>query len=219
MRLPALTAIVLAACGSTQAPTARPGSRGLHADEHLDEAHRHAQRAEELSRWPDTRPGGPGSFDDSRTGLWYRRWDTAGEEARMAASHHSSAAALHAAYEEACGTTPLGEIAVSPLQRHGVGGTNTADGVLVFLGPDAGPPDELLKAIRCHRAWMMLGERGMEECPLDLAGLRVIAHGDPSGISIELAVSDPKLVPELQRRAAADLEQAAARRGARTARP
>jgi hypothetical protein len=59
----------------------------------------------------------------------------------------------------------------------------------------------------------------MEECPLDLAGIHIIAHGDPSGISIEITASDPKLVPELQRRAAKDLEYAAARRGDRTARP
>lgn len=201
--------LALTACAPSAQPPARPGSRGLRADEHLDEAHRHARRAEELSRWPETRPDGSGSFDHPGSGLWYRRWDLAQEEARMAATHRGAAAGLHAVYEEACGQTPLGEVARSPLQRYGVGGTNTGDGVVVFLRPDAGTPDALLKAIRCHRAWMMLGERGMEECPLDLAGIHVIAHGDPSGISIEITVSDSRLVPELQRRTAKDLEQAA----------
>jgi hypothetical protein len=89
----------------------------------------------------------------------------------------------------------------------------------LFLEPGAGRPEALLRAIRCHRAWMMLGERGMEDCPLDLAGIQVVAHGDPGGISVEITVRDPRLVPELQRRAAKDLEAAAARRGPRAQRP
>jgi hypothetical protein len=213
MKLRALTAIALAACGATPPPRApSPGSRGLRADQHLDAAREHERRAQELARWPETRTGGAGAFDDPRGGLWYRRWDTSEDEARLAASHHSAAAELQARYEEACGETPADRVSVSPLQRHGVGGTNQPDGVLIFLRPDAGRPDALLEEIRCHRAWMMLGEAGMEDCPLDLAGIRVVAHGDPNGISVEITVSDPRLVPELQRRAARDLESAAARR-------
>ena len=56
---------------------------------------------------------------------------------------------------------------------------------------------------------MMLAESGMGDCPLDLAGIQVVAHGDPNGVSVETTVDDPKLVPELQRRAAHDLEVAA----------
>jgi hypothetical protein len=88
---------------------------------------------------------------------------------------------------------------------------NLEDGVRVFLHPDAGQPEALLRALRCHRAWMMLGDRGMEDCPLDLAGIHVVAQGDPTGISVDITVHDPNLVPELQRRAAKDLEMAATR--------
>ena len=217
MKVHLLTALLLAACSATPPPRAPPsadrvGSRGMRADEHLDAAREHEQRAQELSRWPETRPEGTGTLDAPRGGLWYRRFDTAEDAARLAETHRSAAADLHAKYDEACAETPAGQVSTSPLQRHGVGGTNLPDGVLLFLRPEAGPPDELLKEIRCHRAWMMLGDNGMDDCSLDLAGIRVVAHGDPSGISVEITVRDPKLVPELQRRAARDLETAAAAR-------
>jgi hypothetical protein len=183
----------------------------MRADQHLDEAREHERRAKELSRWPETRPGGIGAFDDSGSGLWYRRWDTTAEEAKQAESHRSAAADLHAKYDEACGDTSAGRVAVSPLQRYGVGGTNIDDGVLVFMRPDAGTPDSLLKELRCHRAWMMLGEAGMEECPLDLAGIQIVAHGDPNGISVQITAKDPRVVVELQRRAARELEAATKR--------
>jgi len=219
MKLPAIsTAIAIAMAAGTAGsacrsapPPQRPttlGSRGMRADQHLDEAREHDRRAKELARWPETRPGGIGAFDDSHSGLWYRRWDTASEEAKLAESHRSAAADLHAKYDEACGDTPADQVAVSPLARHGVGGTNVADGVLIFFRPEAGTPDALLRELRCHRAWMMLGEAGMEECPLDLAGIQIVAHGDPSGISVQITAQDPRVVAELQRRTARDLEAA-----------
>jgi hypothetical protein len=211
MRIHALTAIALAACAAPTTAT-RPGSRGPRADEHLDAASAHERRAQQLALWPETRPSGSGAFDDPRSGLWYRRFDTAQDEARAAEGHRSAAADLHAKYEEACGSAPLGEVSISPLQRYALGGTNLDNGVLLFLDPSAGRPEALLRAIRCHRAWMMLGTRGMEECPLDLAGIHVVAYGDPSGISVEITTSDPAVVPELQRRAAKDLEMSGARR-------
>jgi hypothetical protein len=214
MKVRILTALALAACSTTTPPPRQPspGSRGLRADQHLDAAQAHERRAQELARWPETRPGGAGAFDDPRAGLWYRRIDTAEEQARAAAGHRGAAADLHTEYDAACGEAPAEQVSLSPLQRHGVGGTNVPGGVVVFLRPDAGRPDALLQQIRCHRAWMMLGESGMEDCPLDLAGIRVVAHGDPAGISVEITVDDPKLVPELQRRAARDLEAAVRRR-------
>lgn len=215
MKIRALTTLALApllalaACSSAPPPRpATPGSRGLRADQHLDAAQEHERRAQELARWPETRPGGAGAFDAPQGGLWYRRWDTSQDEARLATSHRSAAADLHAQYEEACRDEPADQAGVSPLQRYGVGGTNVAEGVLIYLRPDAGRSDKLLQEIRCHRAWMMLGESGMSECPLDLAGIQVVAHGDPSGISLQITVKDPRLVPELQRRAAHDLETA-----------
>ena len=55
----------------------------------------------------------------------------------------------------------------------------------------------------------------MTDCPLDLPGLVVDARGDASGVTVSMVVRDPKLVGELQRRTAKDLEGAAARRAGR----
>ena len=98
MKVRILTAIALAACSTTTPPPRQPspGSRGLRADQHLDAAQAHERRAQELARWPETRPGGAGAFDDPRGGLWYRRIDTAEEQARAAAGHRGAAADLHA---------------------------------------------------------------------------------------------------------------------------
>jgi hypothetical protein len=212
MRLSLLVAILGAACAPSSSPPANhPGSRGMRADAHLDAAREHARRASELARWPETRPDGNGVVNDPATGLWYRRFDTARDEERIAASHRSAAARLQAEYEAACGTNPASEVAISPLQRYGVGGENLIDGVVIFLDPSAGPSESLMAAIRCHRAWMMLGESGMESCPLDLADLRVAAHGDAEGISVQITTANPAVVPELQRRAAAELEHASRR--------
>jgi hypothetical protein len=59
---------------------------------------------------------------------------------------------------------------------------------------------------------MMLSETNMEDSPLDLPNLHVQARADNSGISVELRVRDPALLPELQRRTARELEMAAQRR-------
>jgi hypothetical protein len=187
----------------------------MRADAHLDAARDHARRAKELERWPAVRSGDIGRFDDPQAGIWYRAWDTSVEQEQLARTHESQAAALHASYEAACGPRPLAEVSVSPLQRFGIGGAPMADGVMVFLSADAGPPDELLASLQCHRAWMMLGEAGMDACPLDLARLEFRAYGDRHGVTVEIRSTDSRLVPELQRRAAAELERTPGAKSAR----
>jgi hypothetical protein len=201
--------ILLSLVAACAAPIAneKPGPRGLRADQHLSIASREADRAEELTRWPDTRPGPDGTVNQARaSGAWFGTWDTAAEHDRLAQVHRSAAAQLEAEYTEACGETPADVVSVSPLQRYAVGGSPTANGMLVLLSAEAGPPDRLLAAMRCHRAWMMLGRTDMDDCPLDLPGLQVSARGDASGIELTMTVSDASLVPELRRRAAHDLE-------------
>jgi hypothetical protein len=173
-------------------------------------ASREGARADELSTWPDTRPGGDGNNIESQrvAGTWFSIWDTAAERRRVAQVHRSAAARLEAEYEQACGTTPTEVISISPLQRYAIGGGPIADGTLLLLSPDAGPPDRLLAAMQCHRAWMMLGRTEIDDCPLDLPGIRVSARGNMHGVELTITVADPALVPELQRRAAHDLEVA-----------
>jgi hypothetical protein len=46
----------------------------------------------------------------------------------------------------------------------------------------------------------------MDDCPLDMAGIHVDAHGDATGIEVKITIENPSLVGELQRRAAHDVE-------------
>src|ERR1041384_6917531 len=178
---------LLAACAAPIA-NEKPGPRGLRADQHLSIASREDERADDLTRWPDTRPGLDGTNIDQQraAGAWYGTWDTATEHRRLAQIHRSNAARLESEYEQACRDISPDAVSVSPLQRYAVGGSPTANGTLVLLSADAGPPDRLLAAMRCHRAWMMLGPSDMEACPLDLPGLQVSARGDATGIELPM---------------------------------
>lgn len=202
--------LLLAACaGAPSVATEKPGPRGLRADQHLSIAAREDERASQLDRWPERRSTAPDSPDMHLVTVpWTGTWDTSEEHRRRASAHRSAAAQLDADYQEACGSTSAELVSVSPLERYGIGGTPTATGASVILTAEAGPPARLLGELRCHRAWMMLGQTDMENCPLDLPGLHVHARGDATSIELELTVDDPKLIPELQRRAAHDLELA-----------
>ena len=198
-----IATLLLTSCATAPTPAPKPGPRGLHANEHLDVARTHEDMATQATRWPgDAGPGGMSLH-------WVRAWDTGAEHERIARVHRTKAAQLEAAYAEACADHPLDAVSISPLQRFAIGGWNTATGVELFLSSTAGDPDHLLADLKCHRAWMMLAPANMETCPLDLPGLVLEAKGDTDGISVSLSVRDPKLVPELQRRAAHDLEMGA----------
>jgi hypothetical protein len=206
-----IAAMVAGAAGcATPAEQARPGSRGMRASDHLEAAREHTEAAEK-ARWPDTRPApqqGPGAVGGGPP--WFYYWD-ADEHARLAQEHRSEAAAIEAEYAQACGTTPAADVSVSPLQRWAIGGQPAPRGAIVYLSSDAGPPERVLAAMRCHRAWMMLGRNGMDDCPLDLAGIEVVAHATADSIEVLITTRDPSLVAELQRRTAKDVEAAATR--------
>lgn len=212
MRLFVLAPVLLG-CAAVPTPEPKGGPRGLRGSEHLEAATNHDAAARERETWPDTRMGAPGDLQQPVAMPWYRSWDTAVEHERQAQTHRAKAAEIQAQYDEACGASPGREATVSPLETFGVGGWNTATGVIVYLAPEAGPPDRLLAQMKCHRAAMMLAPSRMEDCPLDLPGIALDARGEEGGITVSIVVRDPKLVPELQRRAAHDLEAAAQRRG------
>lgn len=215
MRTFVISALLLAACsGGPQPPPQAPGSRGPHASEHLAAARDHEEAARQASMWPDTRTAdGTGRADQLLIGTtWNRGQDTARDQQHAAAAHRSEAQAIHAEFEAACVDRTAEEIAVSPIVRYGIGGNPTSDGVVVYLSQGAGSVDKLLADVRCHRAWMRLAPANMEMCPLDLDGLEIAATRDESGLTLTLSVHDRSLIPELQRRAAHDLELGRARR-------
>jgi len=196
---------LLTAC-ATSSSGGNGGPRGPRADDHIAAAAREDERSNELTRWPETRPSEPGLANMQV--VWLGTWDTTAEHHRRAEAHRSAAVQIEVEYEQACGDTPAAVASISPLQRYGIGGSATTDGALVILSPEAGPPNRLLAEMRCHRAWMMLGRSDMQDCPLDLPGLHVSAHGDATQIELTLTVENASLIPELQRRAAHDLEAA-----------
>jgi len=206
LSLAALVALV-SGCATTSTPPPPAGSRGPRASEHLEAAHAHDEAAREQTTYPELRGDGTGRVESAPSGMqWYRSWDPSVDHERMAAIHRSKAAEIQAEYEEACGQRSEAEVSMSPIQKFGIGGENRPDGVTIYLEATAGPPDKLLADMRCHRAWMMLSPAGMETCPLDLAGIHLDAHGDEHGITVTITIADKKLVDELQRRTAHDLE-------------
>jgi hypothetical protein len=198
--------LLVVACATTAPPPPAGGPRGLRASEHLDAARQHDELSRERSTWPQTSTMTPGGVDTPKASPWFRTWDTTAEHERLAREHRGQAAALEAAYEDACGTHPIEHVSVSPLLRYRTGGWNTSTGVIVYLSPLAGTADELLASLRCHRAWMMLAPAAMDDCPLDLPGLQIDARGDAEGITLALSVRDRKVLAELQRRVARQIE-------------
>jgi hypothetical protein len=173
----------------------------------MEAARQHDESAHAAQKWPD-------AYGDRAAYAipWTRSWEASTEQERLATVHRTHAAELQAAYEEACGDRTADEVSMSPLRRFGLGGWNTTSGVILYLSPGAGSPDQLIADMKCHRAWMMLAPAGMEDCPLDLPGIQVDARGDGEGVTVSIVIHDATLVDELHRRAARELEAATASR-------
>jgi hypothetical protein len=213
---------MIGGCASAPIAQEQPGPRGLRADQHLTLAQDHDEYADELQNWPDTRPSleandgieANNAQQEGEAARWYAPFNTTSEHRRDATLQRAQAAEQDADYAQACGDRPLAAVAVSPLRRYGIGGNDIPGGVVVLLSPEAGRPDQVLASMRCHRAWLMLGParaNGADESLLDLANLHISAVGDPQSIAVSIIVDDPKLVPELRRRAAHELEAGAGR--------
>lgn len=204
-----LLLLALAACATSPTPAPKGGPRGLRASDHLDRARDHDELARDHRTLPTAPMMTPGSLETATPAPWLRTWDTSAEHERLARIHRSEAAGIQAAYDEACRDRSGTDVTVSPLTRFGGTSWPTRTGVIVYLDK-VESPDALLTDLRCHRAWMMLAPAGMDDCALDLPGLVLDARGDRDGVTLVITVSAPKLVPELQRRVAKQLEDRAA---------
>lgn len=185
----------LIACGSSAKPPPEP-PRDLHATEHREAAEAHAARAAELARLTDALGGPTRRNADPVNALWVRSIEeesAAGEHIREAERIETDAAAACAGMSEA-------QKQRSPIQRFAIGWLRTPEGVVVLLPTTAGEPDQLVAELRCHRAWMQLGNAPADKCPLDLGGVDIVAYGDRRGISVELTLRDHSQIAELQRR-------------------
>jgi hypothetical protein len=199
---------LLSACATT-APSGGP--RGLRASDHLAAAREHGEAAANRNRWPETRTeAAPAGVRPAASPPWFYYW-SANDDEQLAEMHRSAAAQIEAEYQAACGDAPLADVSVSPLVRYGLGGARIADGAVVYLATDAGTPEAVMAAMRCHRAWMMLGRSAMDDCPLDLPGIEIVAHATEGAIEVEITTRDATQVGELQRRVAKDVEAGASR--------
>lgn len=119
---------------------------------------------------------------------WFRTWDTSIADKTID-----------------CAAQPIPHSEVSPLVRFRTGTVNTRTGVVIYLSTLADPPDQLLIALRCHRAWMLRAPH-MDDCPLDLPNLTVEARGDDTHVAIWVTARDPRMVAEVQRRVERSVE-------------
>lgn len=190
----AIIVALISACATTPPPPAG-GPRGLHASDHLDEAHAHDQVAKHRFA----------GHEDDDVQPWTRHWDTRHDDEQAAAVHRSQAADLQAAYEQACKGRTLAQASASPLERS-IGGYATATTVVFYLDRRIRSPDRLLADLACHRAWMMLAPEDDKDDPLDLPGLVIDANGGVDGIAVSISARDPEIVAELLRRSAHLLE-------------
>jgi len=202
-----LLLLALAACATTPTAASKSGPRGPRVSDHLDQARTHDQLARDHQTLPTPTVMTPSSLETVTPMPWLRTWDTSAEHERLSRIHRSDAAGLQAAYDDACRDRSGTDVTMSPLRRLGGSSWTTRTGVVVELDK-AESPDTLLVALRCHRAWMMIAPTaGMDDCALDLPGLVLDARGTPEGVTLVITVDSPKLIPELQRRVAQQLEE------------
>jgi hypothetical protein len=208
MRRALATILLSASACATTAPASGP--RGMRASDHLEAAREHSDAAANRNRWPDTRPDATAAVARADEPRWLTYWSS-DEDARLAEMHRSAAARIEEEYQTACGDAPAADVSVSPLVRYGLGGTRILDGAVVYLSKDAGTPDQVMAKMRCHRAWMMLGRSAMDDCPLDLPQIEMVAHETSGAIEVEITTRNTSQVEELQRRVAKDVEAGASR--------
>ena len=194
---------LLTACPSSMAPSVREGPRGPRASDHYAAAREQDELARERLTVPPEPRFEPGA-QEMRVRPYQSR-STAAELERLATTHRAQAAALEEEYEEACGGVPFGKASSSPFRRYAIGSLNTDTGVMLYLRAGI-QPEELQTEIRCHRAWLMIApSTSSDDSALDLPDLQLDVKRVTEGLSVSVTV-DARLLPELRRRLARDLE-------------
>jgi len=203
---PAIVSMLLAtatACAASRASGTRP--EDMTATEHLEQARQDSLRAASRGSRPGQYTVSPYSTPRYWANWypWYYHWDPSTEYAALADAHRAAAEELQIRYASACALVPRGLETTSPL-RYATGSELLANGVVLHLAADAGPPEFVLAGLRCHRAWLMLEPReGMGDEPMLLEGVVFVTHAGDGATVVMLTVTNGTLVPELQRRAAA----------------
>ena len=199
MRLERAWLIVVVGCGA--APKDCP--RTVPIDAEMRAASEHGARAAVSTDPSSSRPHVWDHPYRGRTWYpWFYYWDPELEYARLAAAGVEGKQALELAHRAACNGIPEPAQARSPLDLYAIDGTRLRDGVSLFLAVDVGPPEALLVALRCHRAWLRLLPRAeAHEDVLALDGVKVVVHaGARDGIDVMFSSNDPVVLTEIERR-------------------
>lgn len=200
-----LFVLVAAPACAARVPHTQP--EDMSAQAHLSEAAHHRDEAAIAAQQVQRREHAAHDPTEPHAPYWYSysyHWDTDRwiEEAE-GKEHLAAAQALEREYTFACALIPQEQQAISPIDVY-IEGVEREGGraVLVHLSPAAGPPEELLHHLRCHRARMAYYGLGqMRDCALGVNGLSVIVRAVPSGMDVTLTPRDPAALPELERRA------------------
>lgn len=189
-------ALVAAGCGLAACARPRVTGRGTHPDQMSAEAHRAAaDRHAEMARQ------GP-YLTRGSWAPWTYSWDSGTSHVAEHDAHVAAAEVLEARYREACARLPIGAESASPIARHARSVVPVDRGVVLALDLLAGTPEELLAAIRCHRAWLALADRPGAVEDLDaLDGLRYSVQFRGELLELSVTAPTPELVDELRRRA------------------
>ena len=134
---------------------------------------------------------------------WFYYWDPDLEQARLAAAGLERSQALELEHRAACNGIPERAQARSSLDTYAMDSTRLGHGVIVHLAADVGPPEVLLVALRCHRAWLGLIPRvDARDDLLALDGVKLVVHaGARDGIDVLFSSDEAGLLPEIERRA------------------
>lgn len=111
--------------------------------------------------------------------------------------------ALVIEHRAACDTIPEHVQALSSFDSYAFGSARVGDGILIHLVPEAGPPEVLLVAIRCHEVWLRLSPRaGARDDVMAVDGTKVVVHAaGRDAIEVMISSPDPRAIDQLERRA------------------
>jgi hypothetical protein len=190
---PVMALAVTSACAGPRATGAGTRPDDMTADEHRVSARRH----DEIGR--------QGPYLRGRAWApWTYSWDPATEHLAERDAHLAAAETLETRYRKACADVPVGAESGSPLSGRAISASPIDGGVLLLLDPAAGPPDQVLAEIRCHRAWLVLEDRpGLADDVVALDHVRYSAQVRDEAIELRVTARSKDQVEELRRRASA----------------
>ena len=207
MRSLAISILALAACG---------GARARPCDDASIASMRDARVRGERARRAlgDGSITGPHRWQEPYAGQgwypWYFSWDPSLEHERLLAANVGPAEAVVLEHRAACESIPESIQALSPFDSYAFGSARLADGILIHLSADAGPPEVLLVRLRCHETWLRLAPRSdAANDLLSIAGATFVVHAvGRETIEVMMSVADRSTLAEIERRALLSVRRA-----------